>query len=105
MDVDSPKNNINKKTKTVLKSELIHQIVGLFLTLLSFLIFIIFTVWMILSKIIKFDEYKYNSEFAKMIIEFMINDKSYCMLFPSMLILSILVFYAKWIAYRYFKHC
>lgn len=86
------------------------RVLGILLILLGLGLFIVFTVWMILSKLQNFNlnEEQNNilnkNQYAKHIYYFMKNDQSYCVFIPLIFPIVIIVFYAKWTAFNYFKY-
>jgi len=96
--------NIGNKSHTINKENYKNIIIGILLILTSTFIFVFFSVWIIFAKVAPYKENNYESNFWKCLIEFLINDKTYCLAIPLILPITIILFYFRWIAFRYFKH-
>jgi hypothetical protein len=86
-----------------------NKIIGQILIILGFLIFVIFTIWIILAKLINTDEIiknlNGNSEFIKSILNFFKNDRIYCLFLPILFPILVIVSYSRWTAFNYFRYC
>ena len=69
-----------------------QKILGVVLILFSLVLFILFTVWIIIAKL-------YPTE------SFLSFDKTYCIAIPLLFPMTFLTAYLRWTAFNYFKHC
>ncbi len=69
-----------------------RKLMGVCLIVLSCFIFVIFTIWIIIAKLINRDS-------------FLKDDRIYCLGIPLLFPVTFIFAYTKWIAYNYFKHC
>ena len=74
------------------------QIFGMFFVLLSYMIFILFSYWIVISKI-QSDDTKSNYQ----ILNLLKSDKHYCLVLPLLIPFSIIVFYNRYIHYNIFR--
>jgi hypothetical protein len=69
-----------------------QKILGVVFILLSLILFLSFTVWIIIAKLYPTDN-------------FLTLDKTYCIAIPLLFPMTFLTAYMKWTAFNYFKHC
>ena len=91
------------------KIDLWNKIIGIICIILGFVIFIIFTIWIVIAKVKKSDENltssQYNQEFTTILTNLMRMDKVYCLFLPIFFPILVLVFYTRWTAFEYFLSC
>lgn len=73
-------------------TDLFRKLLGICFIILSCFIFVIFTIWIIISKLSDRDS-------------FFKEERVYCLAIPLLFPVTFLFAYTKWIAYNYFKHC
>ena len=91
-------------------TNLTNKIIGVLLILLGLIIFVTFTIWIILAKVLNFEELmsKYNQvdyELTFNVLNFLRDDKVYCVFIPIFFPILIVVSYCRWTAFNYFKYC
>ncbi len=69
-----------------------NKILGVIIILFSLIIFVLFTIWIVIAKL-------YPTE------SFLTLDKNYCLAIPMLFAMTFLTAYLKWTALNYFKHC
>jgi hypothetical protein len=92
-----------------INSEFNNKIFGIILIQLSIIIFVIFTIWIIISKLIDLDQiinqYELHVDSLTIkILKFMQNDEIICVSIPLLFPILIVISYAKWTAFNYFKY-
>lgn len=97
--------NENQYTNNHIK----NKIIGFVLIMLSFFIFLLFTIWIILAKLINTDDIMKNlnidHELTRSIINFFKNDQVYCLFFPLLFPILVIFSYGRWTAFNYFVYC
>jgi hypothetical protein len=88
-----------KNTK-VYKRDTLNILYGLILIVLACCIFVLFSFWLIISKLY---QEKLNKE--NQIIKFLIEDKYYCLIIPILIPTTFIFLYLRWTAFSYFKYC
>jgi hypothetical protein len=73
-----------------------NKVIGLSLILIAFILYIFFTMWIIVSKITDYDIPMLN---------FMKEDYYYCLAIPIIFPVTFLIGFFKWFAYAYFRRC
>lgn len=104
--------NTDNYVTTTYSRSIGHMIMGLVLILSGILIFVVFTISIIITKTEYFQtnylakqvEYEYNSEFSKNLITFLITDKHCCLALPIFIPVAFIILYFRWTAFAYFKH-
>ncbi len=97
---------MNNETKNLI----INKIIGIFLILLGLILFILFSIWIILAKLIDIDYLIKNIEedatnLCLNILNLMKNDEIICVFIPIFFPVFLIYCYCKWIAFNYFKYC
>jgi len=93
------------------KSRFYNIIFGIILIALGLFLFVFFSIWIILVKVIDIDELIKNNLDSTInhltinILNFMKNDQSVCIFIPIFFPLLIIFSYCKWTAFNYFKYC
>lgn len=78
-----------------------NKIIGVILILTGLVIFVTFTIWIIIAKITNIPNESNNE-----IIKFVVNDSHYCLAIPLLLPFSLIfIFYFRWTSFNYFKRC
>lgn len=97
------KNTEGKEGKLFLgkfrRIDIIHKLIGVVLILIALFIFIFSTIWVLISKMKSFNQQENSA-----IINFIIEDRHYCIALPLLIPISLLVFYFRWMFYNYFKY-
>jgi hypothetical protein len=88
----------DKKNVKVYKRSISHVILGISLILIALLIFITFSIWIIISKLSP------PADNSNIIIKFIAEDKHYCLAIPILIPITIIVAYMRWVSFSYFKN-
>ena len=81
------------------KIDFVHVLLGVVLILVALAIFVFFTIWIVISKV----EIYEKTEFP--IVNFILEDKHYCLAIPLLIPFTFITFYLRWISFNYFKYC
>jgi len=88
---------------------LMNKIIGFLLIITGLAVFVIFTIWIILSKSIKIEEIfvfsNKDNQMETRILNFMKMDKIYCVSLPIFFPILVMYAYFRWTAFSYFKYC
>ena len=109
--MQNPNSNDNNLTNTnsiseqkesrwnLTRNNLIHKLIGVLLILVALIVFVLATIWIVISKVQKFDTQEYG------LINFIIKDRHYGIAIPLLIPVTFIVFYLRWISFNYFKYC
>ena len=81
------------------RTDYIHVLIGVLLILIALVIFVFFTIWIVISKL------EIYEKTSSQIVNFIIEDKHYCLAIPLLLPVTFITFYLRWISFNYFKYC
>jgi len=81
------------------RNDLIHKLIGVLLILVALIVFVLYTIWIVISKVQKFDTQEHG------LTNFIIKDRHYCLAIPLLIPVTFIVFYLRWISFNYFKYC
>jgi hypothetical protein len=96
------KNNTNSPQIIIYKRNIYHILLGIFLIFLALIIFITFSILILITKINhKFTDLNYSKN---SIINFLITDKHYCLAIPILIPVTFIYFYSGWVSFNYFKY-
>lgn len=94
------KKHIDKNVK-VYKRDLNNILFGIFLIILACSIFVLFSFWIIISKLYPDKLLNHKNQ----IINFFVEDKYYCLIIPILVPTTFIFLYLRWTAFNYFKYC
>jgi len=96
--------------KNNLDGNLWNKIFGIFLILMGLFIFVLFSIWILIIKIIDIEDIikelkRKENHLAISILEFLKHDEVYCLFFPMLFPILVIYSYSRWTAFNYFKFC